>query len=473
MAVAIAMLAVCVAAPPVARAGTPTTTTIDVPAGMVYGPFEVTAHVRPAPQTSGGYIPAMTITVDGGHGLPTPINNNGDAAMMLTLPPGTHQVVASFGPFGDWDASESAPAGVEVGIATSLGLTSSLNPALHSEAVTITATVTPAEGTVSGGTVTILDAFDGSTIASGPVGPSTPSIGVTRTFATGSHVLKALYSGNLDLGPSEATLTQVVTADAAVKVSALRVQYATFYPVKDGYRDTDAVSGTLGEAARVVIRVKSLTGKTIRTADLGLRQTGAYSWAWNGRNSSGSMVAAGKYKVVQSVTDAAGNLRTGTFYVTLSRKKLVWSTHTITRYGDQYDGYWDPGDGWVREGKSSYGRGVRISSGSTFAAVRYPFKLRSATVYKPLTFKVLGKSPNGSGGMAGLWNRTAGGAKDLRTYDGRTLGSAYRWYGFAFDASAHRSGTRAYGTVVALNDGGVGLFDVAKVQLVYRYAVLR
>jgi hypothetical protein len=53
------------------------------------------------------------------------------------------------------------------------------------------------------------------------------------------------------------------------------------------------------------------------------------------------------------------------------------------------------------------------------------------------------------------------------------LGSAYRCYGFAFDVSAHRSGTRAYGTVIAFNDGGVGLFDVAKVQLVYRYAVLK
>jgi hypothetical protein len=473
MVVAIVMLAVSVAAPPIVRAGTPTTTTVDVPAGMVYGEFQVTAHVRPAPQSDGGYIPAVTITVDGGNGLPSPIDANGDATMMLTLTPGTHQVVASFGPFGEWDASESAPAGVEVGVATSLALTSSLNPALHSEAVTITATVTPAEGTISGGTVTIVDEFDGSTIASGQVGPSTTSIAVTRTFATGSHVLRATYGGNLTLGPSDATLTQEITADSDVKATGLSVQYSTFYPVKDGYRDTVAVRGTLGETARVVIRVYSPTGRLVRTSDLGLTAPGPYSWAWNGRNATGTLATAGKYKVTQTVVDTVANRLTATHFVTLSRKSLKWSTHTITKAGDRYGGYWDGGNGWVKQSRSSYATGVRLSSGSSFVAVRYTFALRSAVVYKPLSFKVLGRSPNGTGGIAGLWNRTLGASTNVLNYDVRAVGPGYKWYSISLASATHRRGLKAYGAVIVYNGGRAALFDIAKVRLVYRYAVLR
>ena len=468
-------------AAPVAMAVTATTTTIDVPSGTIYatpmygGPVAnvpVTAHVRPIPVLTGGYVPAVAFAVDGGSRIPAPLNQDGDAPFTLQLPPGPHSVVAFFGPIEDWGASESAPAAVTVGVGTTMELASSLNPALSTEAVTITATVTPAAGDPSGGTVTIVDAFDGSTIASGPVGGGTKTVTVTRLFEVGAHPLTATYSGDGDFGPSEATLRQVVNADTGVLVSSLGVQYATFYPVVDTYRDTVAIRGSLGEPATVRILVYSPTGRRVRTSSLGALANGAYSWAWDGRSSSGTLLAAGKYKIVQEITDTASNVRRATFYVNLSRKYLHWSTHTITLNGAQFGISGKAGTGAVSKAKSAYDRGVRISSGSEWAAVRYTFALRAATVYRPLAFKVLGRSPNGTGAWAGLWNRSYGSALNIDNYDARWVGPGYAWYSISLDSGSHRKGRTSYGEVVAINDGGTRVFDISKVRLTYRYGVL-
>ena len=475
--IAAALFAVLVAttmAAPAVRAGTPTTTTLEVPANAVYGPFTIVGHVRPAPQPNQGYIPALGLLVNGVLNAAAPLDTNGDGSTQLNLPPGTYEIVATFGPFGEWDASQSAPATVTVGVATQVQLASSLNPALSSDTVTITATVVPSDPGLSGGTLSIVDAFDGSTIASGPVGGDTLSVSVGRRFAAGSHVLTASYSGDGAFGPSEASLTQVSEADAAVLASGLGIQYSTFYPVKDGYRDTVAIRGILGETARVQLEIRNAsTNKLVRSVDLATRAAGAYSWAWNGRNASGALLAAAKYKVVQRLTDTVGNKKAATFYVNLSHRKVTWYTHTITKYGDQYGATGDPGSGYVSQSKSSYGRGVRISSGTSWAGVRYTFALRTATVYKPLTFKVLGRSPNGTEGWGGLWNRTYGSAANGSSYDLFQVGPAYKWYSKAFDPTAHRSGRTTYGEVLVVWDGYTELFDIAKVQLTYRYGVLR
>src|SRR6478735_4341010 len=67
-----------------ASATTATVTTIDVPTGTQYGAFDVTAHVRPAPQPEGGFTPAVWVQVDGMGGHPAPLDANGDAADQLS-----------------------------------------------------------------------------------------------------------------------------------------------------------------------------------------------------------------------------------------------------------------------------------------------------------------------------------------------------------------------------------------------------
>jgi hypothetical protein len=105
--------------------------------------------------------------------------------------------------------------------------------------------------------------------------------------------------------------------------------------------------------------------------------------------------------------------------------------------------------------------------------VGYSFTLRAAKRYDPLRFKVLGRSPNGTTGEAGLWNVTYGPSNDVGSYDRKTIGPGYRWYTNKQASSTHRSGRTTYGLVHVEYAGGTQKFDVAKVRLVYRYAVLR
>ena len=208
----IAVFIASLAAPAAAQAATATTTTLDVPSGTQYGSFTVTAHVTPPPQPTNGFLPGVLFIVDGGGGLPAPLDSNGDASLELSLDPGSHTIKASFGPFADWEASESAAEGVQVGVATQVQLASNHNPALATQSVTITATVSPSS--VTGGTVTIVDAFDGSTLASGAVGPGDTSVSFTGSLDAGSHALTATYTGHGDHGPSEGGLTQTIQADS-------------------------------------------------------------------------------------------------------------------------------------------------------------------------------------------------------------------------------------------------------------------
>jgi hypothetical protein len=94
--------------------------------------------------------------------------------------------------------------------------------------------------------------------------------------------------------------------DTTVQASGLGVSASTFYPYPDKYRDTVAIKGTRGEKASTAISIYAPTGAKVRTFAVAAA-LGPYSVAWNGRNTSGTLLAAGEYKVVQTVTDLWGN----------------------------------------------------------------------------------------------------------------------------------------------------------------------
>jgi hypothetical protein len=354
---------------------------------------------------------------------------------------------------------------------TTVALTSNTTSAVSGETlVTFTATLSKADAT---GTVTFRDVTGAPTIlGTGAVAASTATLQV-RLAGAGTHLVDAVYGGDATYGPATSNAVAiVVSADTGVSATGVGVNYTTFYPYRDGYRDTVTIRGTLLEPASVAIQIRSSTGRLVRSLSVSTR-SGAYGVAWNGRTGSGTRVAAGKYKVAQTISDAAGNSKVYTSYTTVSNKRLYWYSHTITKYGAQYSVYGDPGSGSVSTSKSSYSRGVRLSSGTAWVAVRYTFALRSATVYKPLTFKVLGRSPNGTKAYEGLWNRTLGSSLATGAYDKKVIGPKYAWYSMTGDSSTHRSGRSAYGLVYVEYSGGARQFDVAKVRLTYRYAILR
>ena len=476
----LAVLVLLGSSPGTVFAATPTTTTLDVasdtvviPFGDEFGSVWATAHVLPPPQPDGGFTPAVSFLVDGVLQGVGPIDANGDAVGTIDfMTVGSHSIVASFGGLGDFEASQSDPATVVVKLGTMVELSSSLNPALNTQSVTITATVSPAS--VTGGTLSIVDALDGSTIASGAVGSGATSVTVTRTFATGSHPLTATYTGDGDFEGSQAHVTQTVNADTMVNASGLNVAYPTFYPYRDDYRDTELVRGNLHETATVAVRIFNPSGSLIKNVSLGTLSPGAYVYAWNGRNSSGAILPEGRYKIVQRLRDSASNVKTATFYVVLSRERLIWRTSTIRLDGSQIFGYADPGNGSINTTASAYGNGVLLSSGGSWVGVVYRFTLRSAVRYgKTITFAVRGRSPNNRTVSEGLWNRDGGAWSNPNAYDYKTIGPGYQWWSISGSSRLHLSAQhRAFGSVVVANTGAVRTFDIESVRLVYRWAVL-
>jgi hypothetical protein len=460
------------AAPPAAQAvNTATTTTIDAPAGPAPTTFSITAHVRPSPYDAGAIGRCVSVDLDGENLICLPIDENGDVSRQFTgVAVGTHTVHAAWGGAVGFDAS-SAQATVQVGRTTTTSVAISTHTAVDTQPVSLTGTVTPESGGPCGGSLTFTDASAGSDIGTVSLDPATGIGTLVHTFPIGTHSITATFLGGPDCMTSHYTEYEMlqVTDDKAVVASGLGLEWKTFYPVKDSYRDTVAVRGTLGERAHIVITIRNAAGTLVRTRDLGTRSAGAYSWAWSGRNDSGTLLPAGTYTVRQRIADVAGNTKTWNGAVVLSRKSLHWHGQTVTRAGDSYTYYWDPGAGWVSTARSAYDHGVRLHSQGEFAAVRYAYRLHSATRYSTLTFRVLGRSTNGLQALAGLWN-----GKDpavyAKSFDMSEIGPAYKWWSKT-QSQAHRSGTLTYGVVLVPADPAT-TFDVEKVQLVYRYATL-
>jgi hypothetical protein len=143
----------------------------------------------------------------------TPLGNvalgGGTAALTTsTLAAGSHSITAIYSGDANYGGSTSSAVTQTVNAVTttSTTLTSSLNPSVFGQAVTLTATVSPSSGPT--GTVQFLD---GAT----PLGTVALSGGsaslTTATLATGSHSVTAVYSGDTGYGGSTSSpVAQIV-----------------------------------------------------------------------------------------------------------------------------------------------------------------------------------------------------------------------------------------------------------------------
>jgi len=162
----------------------------------------LTATVSPSAATG-------TVTfLDGNVTLGTASLTNGVATFTTSaLTTGSHSLTAVYAGTANYLTSTSAPVTQTVSVtASSTVLTSSLNPSIFGQNVTLTAAVTPTSAT---GTVTFKD---GSTI----LGTGTLSGGrasfSTAGLTAGSHSLTAVYGGDvLNTGSVSAALTQTVS----------------------------------------------------------------------------------------------------------------------------------------------------------------------------------------------------------------------------------------------------------------------
>jgi Bacterial Ig-like domain (group 3) len=145
-------------------------------------------------------------------------NLSGNTAILTTaaLPVGKDSLTAQYLSDPNFTGSTSSAVIVTVnaGIATTTSVSSSANPSVFGQSVTLTAAVTPSSGngTPTGSVIF----YDGSTaLGTATLSSKKASLSMT-TLAVGSHAITAVYSGNTSYSPSTSTvLTQTVNKDSS------------------------------------------------------------------------------------------------------------------------------------------------------------------------------------------------------------------------------------------------------------------
>ena len=161
--------------------------------------------------TSVGGTPTGNVTFyDEATAIGTVSLSSGVASLSTrALSAATHAITAVFGGSNNFQSSTSSALSQAVNRAsTSTTLTSSPNPSVFAQSVTLTGTVTATNSTPSG-TVTFFDG--GTTLGSAQTDGSGAASLVVNTLTVGSHSLTASYSGGSNwLGSNSGTRTQTV-----------------------------------------------------------------------------------------------------------------------------------------------------------------------------------------------------------------------------------------------------------------------
>jgi hypothetical protein len=342
------------------------------------------------------------------------VDGSGHASFTtIALSAGTHPITATYsGDGGNFGEATSTAFNVVVGkSAVQVDLTTVPTTWETKVPIAFTATLTPvASGVTIPVTGSVAFEIDGAPKATVAVtgGKATYS---SPALALGSRTVVATYTPDLaadaayNAGDFD-SLTQTVIANT-VAVSGVGLSATGFYPYPDTYRDTVSIRGTRGEPLSVVIKIYDPKRHLVRSATLG-RAAGAYAWAWNGRNTSRSLVPAGKYKVVQTLADAYGASKAYTSYVTVSSKRMTWKTVTMYVLKGPRCYQFKVADGSVSSFTCSSTGALTISGkAGHWPGIGYQLGLPSATTYKNLKVQILG-SWSGTKPVLGLHDWTHG-----------------------------------------------------------------
>jgi hypothetical protein len=170
-----------------------------------------TAAVSPAAAT--GTVQFL----DGAASLGTATVASGSATLAIsTLAVGAHSITAVYGGSATYLTSTSAAVAQTVNkAASSVTLTSSVNPSTAGQSVTFTATVSPAAAT---GTVQFLDGA--ASLGTAPVASGSAALALS-TLASGVHSITGVYSGATNYaGSTSAAVNQTVLPGAPTKLTA-------------------------------------------------------------------------------------------------------------------------------------------------------------------------------------------------------------------------------------------------------------
>lgn len=306
-----------------------------------------------------------------------------------------------------------------------------------------------------------------------------PADCIVPGLPAGTYTFTATFSGTNRVAGSTGQFQLTVLANRLL-ASGVGVQYSSVYPVVDGYRDTSAIRGVREEPLTVTIRIYHPTGALHKTVNLP-QGTGAYSYAWNGRNSAGTILAEGKYKIVQTLKDAYGTTGTFTAYITLSKKKLYTYTKVLTQAGSSIDAIGTANNGAVSVNTTAgYAKLSTPMVDVSWAAVGWQFAMPTATVYTSFYVRVYGRHTGTTGttflgaqnfvacpysSTAGWQEECFGSWVEIPTTSGTTL-YYRRTTGLS---SAYRSGAKV--RLLVSSYGGTTL--IYKAQVVVTYGLLK
>jgi hypothetical protein len=439
----------------VLAAGTdPSTTTIDPVSGLPGVDIPVGVTVTGAGTTPTGTVELYDVT-GGGNTLLDNAVLDGAGEVQLTFPAapaGTYDIDARYLGDDTYDVSEGGEQFTLTLEPSQTTLTSSHTTIQTHHAVTLTAEVSAAGAPLSG-SVTFRRSLNGGapvSLGSVAISGSSPQTvtKVVPSLPVGNVTITATWGGNTTFEGSTSDPVAITVRPDTVQATGIGVSLTTFYPVRDGYRDAVAARGTRQEPISVGIRIYASSGRLVRTASF-QRRTGAYGFAWNGRNNGGVLQSPGRYRIVQTLRDAAGTTKVVAKFVTLSHKRLFFRSTTLTKTVNQ-------------------------ASRESASAIAWQFTMPAATVYRSIRVGIYGYAPVGTPGLAF-------GPQDFdqcgpRTWDVRcvnrigSIGGAVQWYSRRANTVLDRNGryVRVYAWA---RPGGSGA--VARARVVVTYWVLR
>jgi hypothetical protein len=184
--------------------------------------FTATIH----PQYSGQPSGTVEFYADGNPIGSASVSGGQAALSTSSLTMGAHTIQADYSGDSSFTTSLGSTKQKVGDAASSIQLTSSLNPAENGQPLTLTATVTDSSGSVPTGVVVFSepDAYYGTVTLSGGIA----QIALPTTLAAGKHTITAQYSGDSSDAPAKASLAQIITGASSTTTIATDTEPSTY-----------------------------------------------------------------------------------------------------------------------------------------------------------------------------------------------------------------------------------------------------
>lgn len=198
-----------------------TTTTVTSPSPVTVG--ATTSATATVTCTAGSPAGGTVVFFDGMTVLGAePVTGTSPASVTLNgitfSTPGTHTITAVYTDNANCSASSGTTtvvANLATGTSTTTVTATPANP-LYGQPVTLTATVTCATGSPTGGTVTFTDLTTGTVLGSQSVNPSGTASITTNGLLPGPHNIQAAFGGTATCGATTGTVTVTVSSSQTI-----------------------------------------------------------------------------------------------------------------------------------------------------------------------------------------------------------------------------------------------------------------